>query len=71
MGKGTRIKTKVRKAIGAGGSLLVTLPKEFCKRNDLGPGSELAMIFDHELVIRPWVFENVARFGKPGLAGDV
>lgn len=70
MGKGTRIKAKVRKAIGAGGSLLVTLPREFCKRNELGPGSELVLIFDHELVIRPWVFEDVAHSGKPGLAGD-
>ncbi len=53
MAKDTKVKATVRKAIGSGGSLMVTLPKEFCRRNGLSPGSELVLIFDHEMVIRP------------------
>jgi hypothetical protein len=60
-----RIKVKVRRAISSGGSLLLTLPKDFCERNGLVPGSELALIYDHELVIRPWIFEDVARVDSP------
>ncbi|HIC90541.1 MAG TPA: AbrB/MazE/SpoVT family DNA-binding domain-containing protein [Syntrophaceae bacterium] len=56
---GKKIDVAVRKTIGAGGSLLITLPKKFCKRNNLKAGDELALIFDHEMVIRPWLCEDV------------
>ena len=49
----TKIKTTVRKTIGAGGSLLITLPKLFCTHHALKHGDELALIFDGELLIKP------------------
>jgi antitoxin component of MazEF toxin-antitoxin module len=49
----TKINTTVRKTIGSGGSLLITLPKRFCNTHGLKTGDELAVIYDGELLVKP------------------
>ena len=49
----TKINTTVRKTIGSGGSLLITLPKGFCNTHGLKTGDELAVIYDGELLVKP------------------
>ena len=49
----TKIRSTVRKTIGSGGSLLITLPKSFCNNHGLKTGDELAIIYDGELLIKP------------------
>ena len=56
--KNKRINVGVRKVLQVGGSLGIVLPIGFCRNNGLRKGDEIVLIFDHELLVRPWLTED-------------
>jgi len=56
-----KINAKVKKIIKIGGSLGITLPIKFCKHTGLEQGDKVGVIFDHELLLKPWMNQNMKR----------